>query len=246
MSYKIAIPSYDRPLTLRNKTLDYIKKTNMAHSDITVFVANKKEYDSYRELNPNVKFVIGVETLMSQRNFINKYYKEGEKVIMFDDDISGLYMKLSDKKTELVTDLDSVCYYGFDAAETVGNKIFGIYPVFNPYFMKNKTTLNLKYIVGCFWGCIIDHSKDLEVTLEDKEDYERTIKYYLKFGSSPRLNYITPKTNYYNEKGGMQVTRTEERVTWSAKELLKRYPLLCSLNTSKKSTKTEIKLRDKR
>ena len=53
---------------------------------------------------------------------------------------------------------------------------------------------------------------------------------------------IAPKTKYYDEDGGMQVTRTEKRVTASALTLIKRHPNYCSLNTKKKSNHTEIKL----
>ena len=44
----------------------------------------------------------------------------------------------------------------------------------------------------------------------------------------------------------MQVERTKKRIHDSAVYLTKVYPELCSLNTSKKSGFTEIRLRDKR
>ena len=43
----------------------------------------------------------------------------------------------------------------------------------------------------------------------------------------------------------MQVERTKKRIHDSAVYLVEKYPLLCSLNTSKKSGYTEIRLRDK-
>jgi hypothetical protein len=44
----------------------------------------------------------------------------------------------------------------------------------------------------------------------------------------------------------MQVERTKQRIHDSAVYLTKEYPELCTLNTSKKSGYTEIRLRDRR
>ena len=69
--------------------------------------------------------------------------------------------------------------------------------------------------------------------------------YFDKYKKVIRLNMLAPKTNYYDEEGGMQVTRTEERITASALTLIKRYPNYCTLNTNKKSSHTEIKLNNR-
>jgi len=45
IEYDIAIPSYKRPETLNNKTLTLLKYANIPSSKITVFVADKSEYD---------------------------------------------------------------------------------------------------------------------------------------------------------------------------------------------------------
>ena len=44
----------------------------------------------------------------------------------------------------------------------------------------------------------------------------------------------------------MQVERTKKRIHDSAVYLTEKYPELCTLNTSKKSGYTEIRLRDRR
>ena len=43
MDYKIAIPSYKRPETIKNKTLKLLSKYNIDKKKVTVFVANDKE-----------------------------------------------------------------------------------------------------------------------------------------------------------------------------------------------------------
>tara|TARA_R100000655_G_scaffold53707_1_gene91663 strand:- start:777 stop:1517 length:741 start_codon:yes stop_codon:yes gene_type:complete len=240
---KIAIPSYQRAETLINKTLKYLlQECKIDSKCITIFVANEKEYKQYKKILPeDLKIVIGKETLRGQRNFMDFYYEKGEKVLFFDDDIEGLYIKKGNK-TKLFKNLLSIYKIGFNECIKNNTALFGICAVNNGFYMNKKISTNLKYIVGCFYGQIITHDKSLCVSLEDKEDFERTILYFHKYKKVVRLNMIAPKTNYYDEDGGMQVTRTEKRVTASALTLIKKYPQYCSLNTTKKSEHTEIKL----
>lgn len=243
MNYKIAIPSYKRAETLCSKTLNYLLEIcKVDKTLITVFVANQYEYDEYFKVIPKgIAIIIGKETLRGQRNFMDFYFEKGTKVIFFDDDIEGIYKK-NKNKTHLFTDIITLCKIGFNECFKNSTALFGICAVNNGFYMNNKISTNLKYIVGCFYGQIITHDKSLSVSLEDKEDFERTILYFDKYKKVVRLNMFAPKTNYYDEGGGMQITRTEERVTVSALNLIKRYPMYCSLNAKKKSTHTEIKL----
>lgn len=240
---KIAIPSYKRADTLVKKTLKYLlEDCKVDFKCITVFVANQKEYENYlKEIPKVIKIVIGKETLRGQRNFMDFYYEINDRVLFFDDDIDGLYKKKG-SKTELFTDLISLYKIGFNECLKNKTALFGVCAVNNGFYMNSKISTNLKYIVGCFYGQIITQDRSLSVTLEDKEDFERTILYFHKYKKVVRLNMIAPKTKYYDEDGGMQVTRTEKRVTASALTLIKRHPNYCSLNTKKKSNHTEIKL----
>ena len=240
---KIAIPSYKRAKTLEKKTLKYLlSDCGVDKKCITVFVANQKEYEDYlKEIPKDIKIVIGKETLRGQRNFMDFYYEINDRVLFFDDDVEGLYKKVK-SKTKLFTDLSSLYKIGFNECLKNKTALFGVCAVNNGFYMDNKISTNLKYIVGCFYGQIITRDKRLSVTLEDKEDFERTILYFHKYKKVVRLNMLAPKTNYYDEDGGMQVTRTEDRVTVSALNLIKRYPEYCSLNTKKKSKHTELKL----
>lgn len=247
--YRIAIPSFRRCATLRQKTLRFLSSCGVDMSRVYVFVADSAEHAAYAPVQQQfgVRLVVGAHTLCGQRGFIQHFFAEGTPVVMCDDDLDALFIKTGSNSTQQVATLDDfhhVVSEGFAAMRAAGNKIWGISAVNNGFFMKFDISFNLKYLVGCFWGCEISHDPALQVTLEDKEDFERTLLYYCAFGSSPRLNWVAPKTNYYTEPGGMQVTRTERRVTESALSLIKRFPGLCHLNTQKKNTKhTEIKLR---
>ena len=147
----------------------------------------------------------------------------------------------------------------FNIRKKKKHKLFGINPVYNPFFCtikdkKNKhISYNLKFIVGTLCG-VLNSRKSEKRHIEQKEDYERTIKYYLETGGVVRFNNISIVTKYYKEPGGLQSLglRSWEKENKSAKYLLKTYPKLCFPNIKKKiDPKTgkpwpEIKVRDTR
>jgi len=71
IDYKIAIPSYKRHNTIKEKTLRLLDEYNIDKNKITVFVANTDEEILYKEsLDNEYKIVVGVPTIGKQRNFI--------------------------------------------------------------------------------------------------------------------------------------------------------------------------------
>ena len=158
----------------------------------------------------------------------------------------------SHNKLHYMRNLGEFIDNAFKTAEEKGCTNWGIYPVENPYFMKpttedvnDYTSTKLSYIMGGFTGVVNNKKAEIR-TIDDKEDYERTIKYYLKDGGVLRFLNVCVRTRCYTEPGGMQENRTKERIHESAVYLTKQYPLLCTLNTSKKSGFSEVKLRDRR
>lgn len=240
---RIAIPSYKRADTLNEKTLNYlINDCKIDESIIDVFVANKEELLEYKKtILHDVNIILGKETLRGQRNFMDFYYQVDQRIMFFDDDIEYLSKKKGSKTVKFL-DVLKLASIGFNECNRHRTKLFGICAVNNGFYMNSKISTNLKYIVGCCYGQIITHNRRLMVTLEDKEDFERSIIYFDLYKKVVRLNMIAPKTNYYTEDGGMQVTRTEERVCSSGIHLIKKYPQYCSINTKKKTEHFEIKL----
>ena len=177
-----------------------------------------------------------------------------------DDDIYKIYDTYStnnskDKSTFKHRELKSLkdlIAQAFKLCEKSKITNWGVYPVNNPFFMKARTgdirdyvSTNLCYIIGFMTGVINNRKAEIR-TIDDKEDYERSIKYFLKDGGLLRFNNITCYTKCYKEPGGMQVERTHKRIHDSAVYLTKQYPELCTLNMTKKSGYTEVYLRDRR
>jgi hypothetical protein len=112
--------------------------------------------------------------------------------------------------------------------------------------MNDKVTTDLRFIVGPFWGVINRHSSDLFATIDEKENVERTIKYYIKDKGVLRFNNIAIETKYYKNPGGMQASRKKGSrkvaALKSAKYLAKKYPHYAKLHLTKKSGHPEVKL----
>lgn len=246
MEYKIIIPSYKRAHTIVKKTLPYLKECNVDMTNVYVFVADQAEYLHYsKELAEGfeqVKVIVGVHTLRAQRNFIIDYFDEGEYLINIDDDIDCL-MQPVDGKLQKLLDFEALVKEGYNKMILHRAKLFGIYAVSNHFFMSDTVSLDNKYICGGFFGNIVDKDSALKLELEDKEDFERSILYYKKFGVNVRLNNYTLKTAAYKGIGGMQETRTKQRIHDSAVYLAQKYPDYCKINTAKKNKEfTEVKL----
>ena len=77
--------------------------------------------------------------------------------------------------------------------------------------VNDYTSTNLVYIIGFMTGVVNNKEAELR-TIDDKEDYERSIKYYLKDNGVLRFNNVTCRTQCYKEPGGMQVERTKQRI----------------------------------
>lgn len=250
--YLIAIPSYKRPETLRDKTLATLKHYKIPAWKIYVFVASSEEAEIYRKTLLKGTYgtiVIGVPGMAAIRNFITRYFIEGTKILNVDDDIKGFleYSETAKRHEMPLRNLDSFVKNAFKESLKTGYRLWGVYPVANGFFMKDgPPSTDLKYIIGCFWGIRNPGPKVLTMTIDDKEDYLRSLIMYLVDGGVIRYRNVAPKTAYYKEPGGMQEERTKSRVSSSAIALHKTFPTLTKLNDTKKSGYLELRLKDTR
>jgi len=246
----IAIPSYRRADTLKDKTLRVLREYDIPVERIHVFVASQEEETVYREtLEAGTYGHLHVATpgMAAVRNFITEYFPVGQFIFNLDDDIRGFiqYDKTAPRSERRVSMLYQMITYGFRQASGIGARLWGIYPVPNGFFMDEGTQTGLQYIMGGAWG-IENPGPVLKVTMDDKEDYMRSVIMYLLDGTVLRYRNFACQTVGYSGKGGMQVTRSKKTIHDAAVELTKMFPELVSLNTSKRSGKTEVRLKDRR
>jgi hypothetical protein len=260
-TYTIAIPSYNRPELIQAKTLALLHRHGIPASKITIFVANKEQHDLYKTKIPADMYgniVVGVLGLKNQRNFIMEYYPEGARIVQMDDDLDKI-MELvpritgrrstrrsskSTRRMRMIEDLDGFITRAFEICKEKRIFLWGDYPLANARFMSPKMTTDLRFIVGPFWGIINRHRPDLQITIDEKENAERTLKHYTIDGAVLRFNNVGIETRYYKNKGGMQdegKNRKEEALK-SVQYLHAKYPKLTKIYLGKKSGVPEIRL----
>jgi hypothetical protein len=268
--YIIAIPSYKRPDIIQTHTLAILNKHNIKSSHITIFVANQEESDIYKkDIPPSMynNIVIGVLGLKNQRNFINEYYPEGAHIVEMDDDIKTIMQlvvkqksissrsgsarsdssrtsKKTEKTVKPIEDLDAFIRRAFEMCIESNIFLWGVYPLINPHFMTYKVTTDLRFIVGPMWGMINRHRQDLKLTVDEKENSERTLQFWVADGAVLRFNNVGIETKYYKNQGGMQAEGKDRKVEAlkSVYYLHNLYPTLTKVSLSKKSGMPEIKM----
>lgn len=249
--WEVAIPSQKRPETLRDKTLTVLKAYRIPSSRITVFVADKEQEKIQKETlktGTYGKIVVGIVGMGAIRNFISDQQPVGTPIVNIDDDIKGFLEQDATKprKEKPLRSLLAVIKKGFQECEKAGARLWGVQPVANGFFMKPKVSTDLRQIIGSFWGSINPGTKEIKITLDDKEDYQRSILFQEADDAVVRLNMIAPVSSQQKEPGGMQEERTKQRVEKSARWLVKQYPEFAVLNPSKKSGQMEVRLKDMR
>tara|TARA_R110000782_G_C14694334_1_gene401441 strand:- start:51 stop:824 length:774 start_codon:yes stop_codon:yes gene_type:complete len=210
-NYRIAIPSLNRSKGLGEKTLKVLNQHGIPSEVVDIFVANDDQAQLYRKEYPDYNIVVGIIGKRAISNFIfQDYYSEGQHIVHFDDDIEQIRFKnprnWEDPNTFCDDELDlkKEINIAFRECEKSGRHLWGVYPVSNPYFMKNTISYDYKFVGGWMFG-VINKKSSNECLIGDGciDDYERSIRHYLSDGGVVRLNYICCKTNYGNPDGGI-------------------------------------------
>jgi hypothetical protein len=224
-AYKIAIPSYNRVHEITHKTLLTLRDARIDKNKIHIFVANNKQRVLYSANVPAElygKIIVGKKGITRQRNFIARYFPAGTYIISLDDDIEQFETLTSTGTLTPHKDLHGFFTNAYHKLLENNLFIWGIYPVHNPFFMYNKITTDLRFLIGVAFGFIARNNPVLMSThAESKEDYEQTLLYYIRDGGVLRFNNTTVKTKFH-APGGLGTDRAEKNRR-AADYLISRY-----------------------
>jgi hypothetical protein len=206
MEYEIAIPSYQRPKICADATVATLANYGIDLKRVTVWVADEIQAEEYREQLPReVRIGVAMKGKVNAQRHYHKQYAPGTRLVNFDDDLYDFHEKLGDKLTPLTVSLDRVIETGFNVAEKVGAKLWGINAVANGFFLSDSITVGLRYIPGAFYG---NYAGDEAITGQrvldgsSGDDYETSIRSFILNGSVVRLDYLCPITKNF-AKGGI-------------------------------------------
>lgn len=239
----IAVPTHRRAPAIP-KLLEQIPE--QMKGEITLFLSDEQDEQEYAHLRLKTK-VTGADNLRDKLNYIHNYYPVGTKVLQLEDDIQLLEKISGQPKTRPITNLQAICQQAFIKQPT-GLWAFG--PTANHFFMAEQDKRGLYFAAGYAYGFTSNHDKTLEVTLAYKNDYERTIKYFIKYGSILRIGSTGVATKNYTNPGGLQANATAEKRRQIESEcvdaLLAEYPYLLRENLNRTSPMRELAFRSPR
>lgn len=255
MSYKIIIPSFKRHDLVQKYTLATLARTD-ASAEIYIFTADQEETDLYTEAlkNHKVTIVTGVRGIPNQRNFIQRYFPEGERLVFIDDDIEQLQGLTADGKRVKVEKLDAFINTAFDWCDKLKLKMWGINSTASPFEMKQTASIGLIYIVGNFYGLInthevfVDEGEQIEKrkTFEaGKESHERALKMYFQYGGVIKFRAFGVVSKYWGVKGGHQISRNNSGEKEATEFLHKQYPHITKIRLYKGIYDLQIKPKTK-
>ena len=235
MDYKIVIPSYDRLVQLQGRTLSLLARHNINFDKVYIF-AHPWCYEEYYNLKnkyPTIHIVESKGGIMNSRNYINNYFSAGTRIVEIDDDVEDLLNLKNDCPLE---DLDEFITESF---EMCGNGIWGVCALTNKFFSNMNDKFGLQSIVATFCGYVLN--KNIKLTLDVMEDYERVIQYYLLGKNIFKRSWVGIKTKYWKNKGGIQTQLDYDKrlmmQNYCSDELKAKYPDLVFQRTRKSGLK---------
>ena len=150
MNYFVAIPSLSRPCALKRKTLRLLESYKIPKSSIYVFVIDS-EYEIYKTvIGEGYNLVCGVRGIANQRNYISNYFAFDSYILSMDDDIENV-MFLDDNKLTNVNSLKSIISFVINTMDSAEVNLAGLYPIANPFYMKDTVTTDLRFCIGGFY-----------------------------------------------------------------------------------------------
>jgi len=206
----------------------------------TIFCVAEQE-EQYRKLPPirdgRLALQVGVRGLIQQKQFIYDYYPDGTEVVMMDDDIE--HFITWDKK--VLRDIRPIIHKGFRHCKERGARLWGIYPVANPFFFSRDVSYGLKFIIGNLYGFIKHGLSEIPAdVISHKEDIYRSCAYFKRDGVIVRINDVAPVTKFL---AGDSLEASKEKHDEGADRIVQDFPDYAKKYYRRRTGFAEIRLR---
>lgn len=232
--FKVVIPSYRR--SGKQETLEYMHKLGFPLDRVYIFVQTKEDYGVYSTLYGNICNVVYAEaqSIPVARNNILNYFGGEENLLMMDDDVSSIAIGSKNSKFRSITNteqFESVVSEMFETTSSMGGFLFGLYPVYNEFFMSDdiSTRVTVNTIIGFPKGFPYRFNESYIA----KEDIELCGRIIYGGGKVIRFNNVAFKAKHRTNAGGAYETWKSDANIKLSKELCMRFPGIFALQKNK-------------
>tara|TARA_R100000700_G_scaffold35530_1_gene44173 strand:- start:3664 stop:4449 length:786 start_codon:yes stop_codon:yes gene_type:complete len=242
-NFEIAIPSYNRPKIIGEKSLKLLMDFGVSSNDILIFVRDKEQQKLYeKEIGDCFRFHLTGQTgIDSTRNYLREYYHthpEAEKldgVLFMDDDIT-FFSDMGKPITEPFMDLIK---YFFLETKKRNCRLWAVNALNNSFYMKDKISTTLRYCIGAFQGLIIDRTKPIIFCdVGHFEDFQFSCEHFLADGGVVRFDRYGITTKYFELQGGIcgqlgGLKNRQKEMEENAHYMVARYGEMCRIKIKK-------------
>jgi len=229
MDIPIAIPTSKNCELLKNNTLTYLALYKYPSNLINLFVESEEEAAEYKKRIPQIFYN---KIIVANRKSINQHYKEGEIVIQMAENVKDI-------KSPYLT-LNQIILHAKSVLEKHECGLFGIMPHDCVKWMVDSYSTHLEYIHSYFFIC--RNHRDIQLTVNEKEDYERTILYFLKHEKVVRYRGAGITIEPLNRDPNL----VQEQEQKDINVLVSKYPMMCRVMKIEWKTELMLDVRFKR
>lgn len=187
MEIYFGIPSYKRCGKVR--TLDTLLRYGVDASKIVISTQTMEDYEQYTKEYGHICKVIYADGCNASCNRNTLIENIGNhRMVLLDDDIKSIEILSGDRLVDIGDGFIKFLEYAFTVAVKNNVGLFGIYPVHNPFFMKNNVKLNT-FITGPLFG-IVNTNLRFNTSMFVKEDIELSLSVISSGKNVLRFNNI--------------------------------------------------------
>ena len=172
--------------------------------------------------------------LVKQRKHARSLFPPGQEMVFVDDDITAIKMKVGGGFIK-VGAIHNIVDYAFEWLSSTESLMWGVYPVANAMFMKERLATGNCYVVGAFYGIINDPRLE-EPGVDECEDYFRQLTEQAAGRPPLRFECFGVETRYFKNAGGMQLDRKPEVRLSTINTLADTYPTIVRTKKRKDGT----------
>jgi hypothetical protein len=195
--------------------------------------AYSEALDSDKKNRVSITLIGAKKGLVNQRKHIRGMLPDRLKILFMDDDIESLKI-LVNGKLQHVENIEKIvqdCFYRMPEDRL----LWGVYPLTNALWMKERQLSGNCYIVGAFYGCINDPEL-IEPEEDECEDYARQLSEQSAGRPPVRYEWLGITTRYFKNAGGLQQERSPLKRAAAITALVNHYPDLIQVKTRKDGT----------
>ena len=239
MEIEIAIPSYNRPKIIKEKTLKLLMDFGVCSNQIRIFVRDEEQQKMYEDqIGKSWNFhLTGQSGIDATRNYLRYYYHNSDfdGVLFMDDDITAF----TDMGKPIDRPFMDLLQYFFNETKDRGGRLWSVNALNNTFYMRDKATSSLRYCIGAFQGLILDKKKDLIFCdVGHFEDFQFTMEHFIADGCVVRFDRYGITTKYFELQGGIcgnlgGMKARQKEMEENAHYMVARYGDMCRIKMKK-------------